>query len=83
LLKGFENLFNGRGANPLPEAGFALTGPFSDCIGAGFATVEAALLLATIAQQFRVNVASGQMVEVLPSVTLRPRSRIRAILTGR
>jgi hypothetical protein len=41
------------------------------------------LLLATIAQKFKVNVASDQAVKMLPSVTLRPRSGIRATLKHR
>lgn len=47
------------------------------CIGAGFATMEAVLLLATIAQQFHVDLIEGQTIEMLPSVTLRPKSGIR------
>jgi cytochrome P450 len=53
------------------------------CIGAGFAMMEAVLLLATIAQKFRINIVPGQAIEMLPSVTLRPKSGIRAILTRR
>ncbi len=53
------------------------------CIGAGFATMEAVLLLATIAQQFQVNLIPGQNVEMLPSVTLRPKSGIRVTLKRR
>ena len=53
------------------------------CIGAGFATMEAVLILATIAQRFQVNVALDQKIEMLPSVTLRPKRGIRATLTRR
>jgi cytochrome P450 len=53
------------------------------CIGAGFATMEAVLLLATIAQKFHVNLVPGQTVEMLPSVTLRPKSGIRVTVAGR
>jgi cytochrome P450 len=53
------------------------------CIGAGFALMEAILLLATIAQHFRLALAPGQTIEKLPSVTLRPKSGIRVILHRR
>ena len=53
------------------------------CIGAGFAMMEAVLLLATIAQQFSLSLVPGQTIEYLPSVTLRPKSRIRMILHRR
>jgi len=51
------------------------------CIGAGFAMMEAVLLLATIAQQFRVRIAPGQKVAMQTTVTLRPRNGIPVTLT--
>ena len=53
------------------------------CIGAGFAMMEAVLLLATIAQQFQLDVVPGQTIEMLPSVTLRPKSGIRVMVKRR
>src|ERR1700732_2337273 len=53
------------------------------CIGAGFAMMEAVLLLATIAQQFRIEIAPGQVVKVQPTVTLRPRNGIPVTLKRR
>jgi cytochrome P450 len=53
------------------------------CIGAGFSMMEAVLLLATIAQHFRLALVPGQTIEPLPSVTLRPKSGIRVILHRR
>jgi cytochrome P450 len=53
------------------------------CIGAGFATMEAVLLLATIAQQFQIQIAAGQKVSMQPTVTLRPRSGIPVTLKRR
>jgi cytochrome P450 len=53
------------------------------CIGAGFAMMEAVLLLATIAQRFRLTLVPGQAVQYLPSVTLRPKSGIHVILHRR
>ena len=47
------------------------------CVGAGFAQMEAALILGTIAQRFRLSLVPGQSVTLLPSVTLRPRHGIR------
>ena len=53
------------------------------CIGAGFGMMEAALLLATIAQQFRIRIAPGQTVKMQPTVTLRPRNGIPVTLKRR
>jgi cytochrome P450 len=53
------------------------------CIGAGFAMMEAVLLLATIAQQFRIQIAPGQKVKMQPTVTLRPRNGIPVTLRQR
>jgi cytochrome P450 len=53
------------------------------CIGAGFAMMEAVLLLATIAQQFRIQIAPGQTVRMQPTVTLRPRNGIPVTLKRR
>jgi len=49
------------------------------CVGAGFAMMEAVLLLATMAQSFTLAVVPGQSVKYLPSVTLRPKSGIRMV----
>jgi cytochrome P450 len=53
------------------------------CIGAGFAMMEAILLLATVAQRFEMKLAPKQKVRMLPSVTLRPRHGIKMILRRR
>ena len=53
------------------------------CIGAGFAMMEATLLLAVIAQRFRMRLVPGQRIEPLPSLTLRPKNGIRVELEER
>jgi cytochrome P450 len=57
-------------------------GPRS-CIGAAFASIETALVLATIAQKFQVLVAPDTTVVPTPSITLRPRNGVRVVLTKR
>jgi cytochrome P450 len=47
------------------------------CIGASFAMMEANLLLAAIAQRFRLRLVPGHPVAALPSITLRPRHGMR------
>lgn len=53
------------------------------CIGNNFAQMEAVLLLATIAQRFRVQVAPDAVVKPLPTMTLRPDGGIKVILASR
>ncbi|HEU4371784.1 MAG TPA: cytochrome P450 [Methylomirabilota bacterium] len=53
------------------------------CIGNTFATMEATLLLATIAQRFRFSPAPGTSVKPMLSVTLRPAEGIPMILSAR
>lgn len=48
------------------------------CIGQGFAMIEAVLLLATLAQRFRLDLVPGHRVVPQPSITLRPRDGILA-----
>lgn len=54
--------------------------PFSSgprmCIGNSFATTEMQLVLATIAQQYRVSLAPGYRVEPEPLMTLRPKNGV-------
>ncbi|MGA8222349.1 MAG: cytochrome P450 [Candidatus Acidiferrales bacterium] len=61
--------------------------PFGDgprrCIGQGFALLESALVIATIAQKFRFRLVPGHPVIPEPLVTLRPRQGIRMTLQAR
>jgi cytochrome P450 len=57
-------------------------GPRS-CIGAAFASTEASLVLATIAQKFQIRVDQHSIATPMPTITLRPRDGIRALLTKR
>jgi cytochrome P450 len=53
------------------------------CIGAAFATAEATLLLATIAQCFKMRLAAGHRVEPQGLITLRARHGMKMVLTPR
>jgi cytochrome P450 len=62
---------------------FPFGGGPRQCIGASFAMTEARLILATVAQRFRMDLAPGQRVEPYASVTLRPKEGIRMTLRPR
>jgi cytochrome P450 len=62
---------------------FPFGGGPRQCIGNNFALMEAALLLATIAQRFRIGIVPSHPVVPMPSITLRPRYGIRAVLHQR
>ena len=77
-----------RWGNPecqkLPRfAYFPFGGGPRQCIGAGFAMMEAILLLATIARRFELNVENSHLVTPIPSFTLRPKHGIQARLKRR
>lgn len=58
--------------------------PFGDgprvCIGKSFALMEAVLILATIAQSYRLELVSDRAIELQPSITLRPKHGIQVVL---
>ena len=61
--------------------------PFGDgprrCIGQNFALMEAAIVIAMMAQKFRLSLLPGQDVTPEPLVTLRPRHHIHMKLQAR
>jgi cytochrome P450 len=62
---------------------FPFGGGPRQCIGSAFAMMEAALILATIAQRFRFRLVEGQQVVPLASITLRPKYGIQVVLEKR
>jgi cytochrome P450 len=77
-----------RWANGLQEklqryAYFPFGGGPRICIGNNFALMEATLLLATIAQRFRLKLAPGAVVTPLPTMTLRPAHGVKVVVSSR
>jgi cytochrome P450 len=62
---------------------FPFGGGPRQCIGAGFATMEATLVLATIARRFRMALEPGQRITPTPYVTVRPEPGPRMRLARR
>jgi len=53
------------------------------CIGNSFAMMEIVLLMATVAQKFRLQLAPNQKVTLQPAMSLRPRDGIKMTLSRR
>lgn len=66
-----------RSAGRARYAYFPFSGGPRQCIGNNFATMEATLVLATVAQRYRLTLAPGHPVEPEPSFTLRSRHGTR------
>jgi cytochrome P450 len=62
---------------------FPFGGGPRQCIGNTFAVMEATLLLATIAQKYRLRLVANHPVMPLASITLRPRHGVRVSLESR
>ena len=62
-----------RMASHPPPAYFPFGGGPRVCIGNNFALLEARLVLATVAQRYRLELVPGHRIEPEPLVTLRPR----------
>jgi cytochrome P450 len=68
-------------AKQLPKyAYFPFGGGQRLCIGNGFALMESALLIGTIAQRYRFTLAADHRVEPHAALTLRPRSGMPMVL---
>lgn len=61
--------------------------PFGDgprvCIGKGFALMEAVLVLATVAQKYRLTLVPDNEIVPQPSITLRPEHGIQVMIESR
>jgi cytochrome P450 len=71
-----------RAALP-PFAYFPFGGGSRRCIGESFAWMELSLLVATIAQRWRLSLAAGHPVEPHPVVTLRTKHGMRMTVAPR
>src|SRR4029077_14976170 len=80
----YPDRWSEEAAPKLPRfAYFPFGGGLRVCIGAGFAMMEATLLLATIAQRFRMRLEPNQRMEALASIPLPPTNGIRVELQER
>jgi cytochrome P450 len=71
-------------AKSLPRhAYFPFGGGPRICIGNAFAMMEAVLILVTIARRYRFAQETDAPLEVVPSVTLRPKSGIKLVCSRR
>ena len=71
-------------AQRLPRfAYFPFGGGPRQCIGNSFAQMEAVLVLAVIAQRFRLSLIPGQRITPTPYITLRPAPGIRMLVARR
>jgi cytochrome P450 len=76
--------WEGDFAKRLPTfAYFPFGGGPRRCIGYSFATLEMALVLATIAQEFQLALVPGHPVTLSPSFTLQPRDGIKVVVNKR
>ncbi|HZS06314.1 MAG TPA: cytochrome P450 [Blastocatellia bacterium] len=62
---------------------FPFGGGTRTCIGEAFAWMEGVLVIATIAQRWKLRLAPGHVVEIRPLVTLRPKYGMKMTLERR
>jgi len=62
---------------------FPFGGGGRQCIGESFAWMEAVLVLATLAQRWRLRLVEGQRIELQPKITLRPKFGIQVVVESR
>ena len=58
---------------------FPFGGGGRQCIGESFAWMEAVLVLATLAQRWRLSIVENQQIDIQPKITLRPKYGIQVI----
>ena len=76
--------WEGDFAKRIPRfAYFPFGGGPRQCIGNNFALMEATLILATVAQKYRLRLVPDHPVVPLASITLRPRYGVRVMLESR
>ncbi len=62
---------------------FPFGGGGRQCIGESFAWMEATLVLATIAQRWRIQIEPSQQIELQPKITLRPKNGVKGMVLPR
>src|SRR5258708_38179892 len=76
--------FSAERAQDRPRyAYFPFGGGPRQCIGNIFALNEAQIVLATVAQRYRLRLVENHPIELQPLVTLRPRHGVKVILEPR
>ena len=53
------------------------------CIGSSFASMEAVLVLATLAQHFKLRLTHPEDITPSPTITLRPKNGVKVRLGAR
>jgi cytochrome P450 len=76
--------WNGGLDDSLPKfVFFPFGGGPHKCIGDSFATMEVTLVLATIAQHYKLTLPADYRVEMVPRLTLRPKHGMPMIISKR
>jgi len=78
-----ERWTKGFQANRHPLAYFPFGGGPRRCIGERFALLEAQIVLATVAQQYHLELVSNPRLQLAPAITLRPKHGVEMVLHAR